>query len=122
MTYHGFFYGAGHAAARDAGTQASHASSNARKAKTEGEALAERFDRLALMTEALWLLLRDRLGVTEEELTAIARDLDLSDGRLDGRVRRASAECASCGRMVGKNRAKCLYCGTPMDRAPFTDV
>ncbi len=123
MAYHGFFYAGGESAvARDASSQANTAASNARKAKAETESLAQRFDRLALMTEALWLLLRGRLDVTEEELAQVARDLDLSDGKLDGRVRRASAECSSCGRMVGRRHTKCLYCGTPMERTPFTDV
>ena len=106
--------------ARDASSQANTAASDARKARTEYAELEGRFERLALMTEALWTLLRTRLGVSDEDLIEIARDLDLSDGQLDGRVRRTSAECTGCARMVASRHGKCLYCGTPMKRAPFT--
>ena len=123
MHHHGLFYGGGgHALARDASSQANTAASDARKARTETEGLTQRIEQLALMTEALWTLLRDRFGMTDEELITIARDLDLSDGQLDGRVRRTSAECPGCGRMVGKHHQRCLYCGTEMQRAPFTDA
>ncbi len=121
MSHHGYFYGGPEGTvARDAGRQASAAASAARKVRSESEALVDRVERLALMTEALWILLRDRFDVQEEELLKIARDLDLSDGKLDGRVQRAASECPGCRRMVGKRHAKCLYCGTEMPRAPFT--
>jgi hypothetical protein len=121
MSHYGYFYGGGgEALARDASSQANAAASDARKAKSESEGLTDRVERLALMTEALWILLRDRFGMNDEELIEIARDLDLSDGRLDGRVRRVASECAGCRRMVGKQHVKCMYCGTEMPRAPFT--
>lgn len=124
MSYNGYFYtgGGDSAMARDASLQANTAASDARKARTETEALTDRIERLALMTEALWILLRDRFGVQEAELVEIARDLDLSDGKLDGRVQRSATECSGCGRMVGKRHVRCLYCGVEMPRAPFTDV
>ena len=123
MHHYGLFYGGGeHSLARDASSQANTAASDARRARTEAEGLTDRLERLALMTEALWTLLRDRFGMTDEELITIAHDLDLSDGKLDGRVRRVSAECAGCGRMVGKRHKRCLYCGSETQRAPFTDA
>jgi rRNA maturation endonuclease Nob1 len=121
--HHGLFYGDGEGGlARDANRQANAAKADARRARTELEELGRRVERLSLMTEALWTLLRTRLKLTDEELVELARQIDLSDGHLDGRVRRASAECSGCGRMVAKKHVKCLYCGTPMQRTPFSDV
>ncbi len=123
MHEYGLFYGGyGDALARDANHQANTAASDARRARSELEGLTQRIERLALMTEALWTLLSTRFGMSDEELIAVARDLDLSDGRLDGRVRRAVAECPGCGRTVGKRHRQCLYCGTEVQRAPFTDA
>ncbi len=123
----GFFYGGyghGHdsAAARDARHTANRASSDARRAQTSTQELEARLERLALMTEALWTIVRNRMDVTDDELAAMAREIDLSDGKLDGRVRRASSECRGCGRMVGRRHPRCLYCGAEMERSPFTDV
>jgi len=117
------FYGGGEGfKSADASAQASAAAADARRARAELEEVQQRLERLSLMTEALWTLLRRRLGLTEQELFEIAHDLDLSDGRLDGRVRRTAAPCVGCGRMVGKRHKKCIYCGTPIHRTPFTDV
>ncbi len=121
--YNGFFYsGSEGALARDAHIQANTAASDARKAHSEVEMLTRRIDRMAMMTEALWLLLRDRFDVSEEDLVSIARDLDLSDGVLDGRVRRKSTACPACGRMVGARHEHCIYCRAEMPHAPFAGI
>jgi len=123
MTYGGFFYNGGEVAAvSDARRQANTAASDARKARSEMDRLSTRVDRLAMMTEALWLLLRDRFDVPEDDLVSIARDLDLSDGVLDGRVRKKAAACPACRRMVGQHHERCIYCGTEMPRAPFAGI
>lgn len=105
---------------RDATIAAGHAGADARRALQVNEELERRVERLSLMTEALWTLLRERLGLTDEELLSMAEEIDLSDGKLDGRVNRTSSACTSCGRMVSARHVKCIYCGTPVQRAPFT--
>jgi hypothetical protein len=118
---YGMFYGRWDVPlARVANSTANDAASEARGAKREIALLEQRLERLALMTEALWTLLRDKLGASDEELMAVAREVDLSDGRLDGRVHRTSVQCPECGRMVSERHVKCLYCGTEIPRAPFT--
>ena len=74
------------------------------------------------MTEALWMLLRDRFGVTDDELFKYVRELDLSDGTLDGRVAKPGSACTECKRTVGKRHTQCIYCGTPIEREPFKDM
>jgi hypothetical protein len=122
MIPYGLFYGYGwqDSLARDAHEEAMEAASDARHAVTLTDEVVHRVERLALMSQALWSLLRDRLGVTDEELMDVAKDLDLSDGYRDGRVRHASRKCPSCHRMVGKHHLRCIYCGTLMPREPFS--
>jgi hypothetical protein len=102
-----------HVAAQDAsGARRAAAGAEARVAELEG-----RLDRALLACEAMWTILRDKLGVTEEELVARVNDLDLSDGKLDGKVRRQATVCPNCNRNVARRFARCIYCGTPMGTA-----
>ena len=101
------------------GMQAATAASEARSAKTAVEVLAARHDRLALVCEALWTLLRDRLEIDEKDLRDLVHEIDLSDGRLDGKVRRPCAPCPDCGRTVAAHRPACIYCGALVGKAPF---
>jgi len=82
--------------------------------------LEGRCDRALLVCEALWTLLRDRLGLSEEELVTRVNEIDLTDGRLDGRVRKENAvSCPSCGRTIARRFAKCIYCGQSVVHDPF---
>ncbi len=77
--------------------------------------LETRFNRLALINEALWELLKDRHGYTEEELGDWITLTDLKDGKLDGRVRQTTAplNCVKCNRVVSRAFARCMYCDEP---------
>ena len=98
---------------------ASAAEREAARARNETETVSERLDRLALVTEALWTLLQERLGIDEKDLLDRVQALDLSDGHLDGRVKRPATPCPSCRRIVAARNQRCLYCGTELPRAPF---
>jgi len=75
--------------------------------------LEAKFSRLALVTHALWELLKDRHGYTEEELRDWVNLTDLKDGQLDGRVRHTAPppNCRKCGRVVTRALGRCMYCG-----------
>lgn len=75
--------------------------------------LERQVERLTLANLALAQVLRDRLGVKQEEIEAVVRDLDLSDGKLDGRLERPVQvkRCEACDRVNGPQRHSCLYCG-----------
>ena len=84
--------------------------------------LERRLEKLSLVCQALWTLVRDTAGVTEDDLARRVRDLDLSDGRLDGRVA-ASFNCEACGRVSSRRHERCLYCEAPRKGAsPFEAV
>lgn len=98
------------------------AESAARRTKGATDDLAERLDRLALVTEALWSLLKTRSDVTDAELLEHIRAVDLSDGVLDGRARSAVQTCPGCERVLSKRHTRCLYCGVEVVQRPFDGV
>ena len=81
--------------------------------------LEARVERLALACEALWNLLQQKVGVTEEELRAHMADLDLADGTADGRVRRPPNVCPKCQRPNSRRHQYCLYCCELLETSPF---
>jgi len=90
-----------------------------RRTQTDMYELEARLDRAELVCEALWTLMRDKLGVTDEQLISRINDIDLSDGKLDGKVRKAAVACPKCHRQVGARFAKCMYCGQPVPKDLF---
>ena len=86
--------------------------------------LEDRIDRMLLTNMALWTLLRDTMGLTDQDLVARVQKLDLEDGVADGKVTRsAPTTCPRCQRTFSPRHRRCLYCGhetsspKPFDRA-----
>jgi hypothetical protein len=77
-------------------------------------------DKIMLINEALWELMRDKHGLTENDLHKKMYEVDMRDGVLDGKNKRKAAECGQCGRMVSSRHPACLYCGTVIDNSVFT--
>lgn len=94
------------------------ASPAARSADTD--ALRADIERLLMITEALWTMMKDQFEYTDAHLAQRITDIDARDGAVDGRVRRnAPPNCASCGRPVSRKAAVCLYCGAQAPVQPF---
>lgn len=88
----------------------------------EGKLDAVSFDieRLLMITEALWMLLKKEHGYTDDVLLQRIREIDLRDGELDGRVAvRPPGPCPECGRPLARKRPLCIYCGKPVEADPF---
>ena len=73
--------------------------------------LEDRLDKLLLVNMAMWELLKARTELTEEDLLGKVQEIDLRDGRADGKVSKTVAECPKCGRTMSPRHKKCLYCG-----------
>jgi hypothetical protein len=77
--------------------------------------LEARVDALELACTAMWTLLKSRSGFTDEELAVAIRDVDLRDGKLDGKKASEPAVCQRCGRpMLTRSRTRCLWCGAKL--------
>lgn len=79
--------------------------------------LERRVELLMVVCQAQWELLRERTGLTEEELAEKITEVDARDGREDGRIGRMIADCPACGRSGSTRRELCLYCGERLPRA-----
>lgn len=95
------------------------AKGTAERAKTDVEQLELRLERALLGCEAMWSLLRDHLKLTDEALLDRIYQLDISDGKLDGRARKATASCPSCKRTISPRFPRCMYCGQEVMHDPF---
>jgi len=99
--------------------EATDARREARRAQSEATELNARLDRLAMTCEALWTILREKLGLSEEDLVDRVVQIDLSDGKLDGKVSRSAVSCPKCGRTIGRRFPNCMYCGQAVMQDPF---
>jgi hypothetical protein len=106
--------------AQQAEAAAHDASAKAREARSETEAIRMDIERLLMIAEALWEMLKAEHGYTDAQLAQRIQDIDLRDGRLDGRVaRQRPPNCPKCGRTAHRRRPVCLYCGAPLPQDPF---
>jgi hypothetical protein len=100
---------------------ANSANQSASEAKSEVGELRAEIDRLLMVTEALWTILKEEHNLDENKLGDYIREIDLRDGRLDGRVAKTSgpAECPSCQRKLSRRHYKCIYCGAEVTPDTF---
>ena len=110
-------------------SQVSHAG---RKAERGVEELEQRVETLILANMAMWSILKDRLGVTDEQLAQRVKEIDLMDGKLDGRAGGGAAganaatgnviRCSACQRAMPARHKVCMYCGGQPDRTSVFPV
>lgn len=88
-------------------------------ARTDVEALERDHERLKLLTLSLWALLKKRTGLTDDDLAQMIEQVDLSDGKRDGRVDSPSTmqACPACNHQVPGSAVTCPYCGQQQQRS-----
>ncbi len=79
--------------------------------QSELKDLQERLDRMTLMNQALWEIVRARLQLSDADLEKMAQEIDLRDGSQDGKYTSHPLKCPNCGRVSNSRHKKCLYCG-----------
>jgi hypothetical protein len=102
-------------AATAANRAAQSAETAAGRVSSAEEQLAEirkRHDRLLLANQALWEIVKEKLGVSDADLRERMKELDFSDGKSAGKITAGAADCPDCHRKTPANRHKCMYCGT----------
>ena len=106
--------------AGQAQTDAVAAARDARDAQESVESLRQDVNRLLLITEALWTLLKKQHDFTDDDLTKVVNEIDLQDGVLDGKPPKAPPRpCPYCGKMVAAHHTLCIYCGRTVPEALF---
>ena len=103
-----------------ANANASEARSDAAAARTEVDLVKSDIERLLMITEALWMILKEQHGYDDNELIKRIVTIDMRDGKLDGRVQpEPPQKCPKCNRTLFKNRQRCIYCGEYVAMNPF---
>ena len=104
--------------ADSAGERASRVATDVRR---QNELMKCDVEKLFMLTEALWTILKEQHGYTDEDLIQRIQDIDLRDGKLDGQVAKSKSkpDCPECGRKLMGRRPVCLYCGAEVARDPF---
>ena len=73
--------------------------------------LRRRVEVLALANQALFEILKSRLGISEEEVILRMAEIDRGDGTRDGKMSPRVVVCRKCGRKVSTARFSCVFCG-----------
>ncbi|MFC1452383.1 hypothetical protein ACFLSJ_03455 [Verrucomicrobiota bacterium] len=83
-------------------------------------ALEEDVNHLLMIVESLWEILKEQHGYDDVELFKRVTEIDMRDGKLDGRKKKTAVpDCPHCGRKMMGRRPVCLYCGKPSIRDIF---
>ena len=84
------------------------------------DVLSEKIDQLYVMNLAALELLGD-LGVSQTEIMSKIEEIDLRDGKADGKLA-LPTECSDCGHRIAKRRTHCFYCGSKVNQIGFKKV
>jgi hypothetical protein len=104
-------------AARAAAGSARDTALNAQeKVQREIHRLESKIDGLALISQALWELIRQHTSLTDADIRAKVAEIDARDGRIDGRITGTPGSCAKCNRPTHSRQVSCMYCGEPIDK------
>ena len=89
------------------------AQSDAEGARQAAMALEDKIDKLALICRAMFEILQQTSGVTDEQLAAKIHEIDARDGEADGRMSavQPGKVCPKCGATISPKFGRCLFCG-----------
>ena len=87
------------------------ASAAAAQAQRHAEAVERQLNGLLLTCMAMWEIMQQKLGTTEQELMDRVREIDLRDGQLDGKVSGVARTSSRCGRTMSMRHQRCIYRG-----------
>jgi len=108
--------------AKPEATSAGEGYTTAHTAQTTVEGLAQRFERLSLVCQALWEILRDRHSMSEDELKMKVLEVDLRDGTTDGKMATEVLLCPSCGNKTNSKRSVCIICGAQIPKRHVFEI
>ncbi len=85
-----------------------------RENQGELDQLRSQVDRLYLITEAMWFVMKEKLGTDDQRLGELVQDIDQ---RMDsfGGTGRPPESCPQCARALSIRTGLCMYCGIAPD-------
>jgi hypothetical protein len=98
----------------DARYAADKAAAKARSNELSLQNLQDQLDHLSLVCLAMSELLEE-VGFNKSMLLEKIREIDLRDGKLDGRLLKEIL-CPGCKRQLAPRHVKCMYCGTALKK------
>lgn len=105
---------------RLANAAATTAEITAREARANVDLLTHDIDRLLLVTEALWTLMKKEHGYADDVLTNLIQEIENRKIIVDGMaVKTPPRTCPGCGKINSAKRMFCMYCGKPILTNPF---
>ena len=102
------------------GGSSARAQSKVRSDESKVKHLEATVAKLLMINEALWEIVRDKFGMSDEDLNDKIYEVDMRDGAADGKNQRKASKCPNCNHMVSSRHTACLYCGHVMDTSVFT--
>jgi len=101
-------------------TTATQAESAAREARNTADALQHDIDRLLLITEALWTIVKQDHGYADDTLVGLIQDIEARRTAAGSNsIKDSPVACPACGRTNTAARPFCMYCGKPLPMNPF---
>lgn len=101
-------------ASRTAGYAKDTSRSNSDRIHQEVQRLEAKIDTLAIISQALWEVVREKTGLTEKDIEARIAEIDIRDGRKDGKITGKPTQCPACERPTHTRLKACPYCGTSL--------
>ena len=103
----------------DLGSRNAAAHAEALQAGHQVSTLEQRYERLRIVSLAIWALLKQRLSLTDDDLAKQLQAICAGD---DGHSAASgpdprTAQCGKCGHTILSNAAVCMYCGAHNERA-----
>jgi hypothetical protein len=98
----------------DAQSAAERAQSKSEHLGAELKALQRQVDRMALACQAMWEIISENSDFKEEDLEKKMLEIDLRDGKSDGKIGASVLNCPSCGAKTNSRRPTCIICGAPV--------
>lgn len=80
--------------------------------RIEVQRLEAKIDGLALISQALWEIVQEKTDATTLEIEQKIKEIDLRDGREDGKITGKTSPCPKCKRPAHSRQGACMYCGT----------
>jgi hypothetical protein len=101
---------------KDSSNQAASAMRQSMRSDDKVKQLEQRLNHLALYTQAMWELIRENTKLNDSDIETRALEIDLRDGKADGKMNSQLVVCPACARNNNSTKKTCMYCGAELPR------